>query len=446
MKLPPRSALAAASAFVKRTLELLGQVSRSARTVGAGDLGTARRRAASVLTDSADLCHNSPPGPRARAGLGRRRAVRRTRDGLPPTAAHLQGMGGRDGQRIVANGPGLRSGSGLPPHRWTKVDDPQSEAVIAAHATVIAGGGPAGLTAAYELTRHGHSCVVLEADPKLVGGISRTDQYKGYRFDIGGHRFFSKSDEVNKIWREILGDEFITRSRMSRIYYNRKFFHYPLKPVDALLKLGLLRSVLCILQLPEGPAAADPARAELRGLGRQPLRPAPLRDLLQDLHREGLGDAHERDLRRLGRAADQGALSLFGAIWNAFFGGRRSRKGEVIKTLIDSFQYPRLGPGQMWEAARDKVREQGGGVHLDRRVDPDRARRLGRHRLHRPRLRRATLPLRGRALPLDPADPRADPQHEPAAAGRSDQGRRVAQVPRLSHRRPDRRPGRDVSR
>ena len=83
-----------------------------------------------------------------------------------------------------------------------------------------------------------HVCVVLEADPKLVGGISRTDQYKGYRFDIGGHRFFSKSDEVNTIWREILGDQFITRSRMSRIYYNRKFFHYPLKPADALLKLG----------------------------------------------------------------------------------------------------------------------------------------------------------------------------------------------------------------
>ena len=106
----------------------------------------------------------------------------------------------------------------------------------------IIGAGPAGLTAAYELTKHGHSCVVLEADPNLVGGISRTDQYKGYRFDIGGHRFFSKSDEVNRIWREILGDQFLTRSRLSRIYYDRKFFHYPLKPADALRKLGPVRS------------------------------------------------------------------------------------------------------------------------------------------------------------------------------------------------------------
>src|SRR5690242_7184412 len=137
---------------------------------------------------------------------------------------------------------------GLIPHRWTRVEDPGSVAVVAAYEAIIAGGGPAGLTAAYELSKHGKPCAVLEADPRMVGGISRTDQYKGYRFDIGGHRFFSKSDEVNRLWREILGeDQFITRSRMSRIYYDRKFFHYPLKPVDALLKLGFLRSTLIIL-------------------------------------------------------------------------------------------------------------------------------------------------------------------------------------------------------
>src|SRR5690349_10994275 len=93
---------------------------------------------------------------------------------------------------------------GNPPHRWIKLDDPGETAIVASYDTVIAGAGPAGLTAAYELTKHGHPCVALEADPHLVGGISRTDQYKGYRFDIGGHRFFSKSAEVNRIWREIL--------------------------------------------------------------------------------------------------------------------------------------------------------------------------------------------------------------------------------------------------
>src|SRR5438270_8904738 len=96
-------------------------------------------------------------------------------------------------------------------HEGTGVSGVDAEAE-----TVIAGGGPAGLTAAYELTKHGRPCVVLEADPHMVGGISRTDEYKGYRFDIGGHRFFSKSAEVNALWREVLGDQLITRRRLSR--------------------------------------------------------------------------------------------------------------------------------------------------------------------------------------------------------------------------------------
>ena len=136
----------------------------------------------------------------------------------------------------------VRAGAGLPPHRWTKVDDPGSEAVIAAYQTVIAGGGPAGLTAAYELSRNRHACVALEADPKLVGGISRTDQYKGYRFDIGGHRFFSKSKEVEDLWTEILPDDMLERPRSSRIYYNGKFFAYPLKAGEALWKLGVFEA------------------------------------------------------------------------------------------------------------------------------------------------------------------------------------------------------------
>ena len=334
---------------------------------------------------------------------------------------------------------------GLPPHRWTKIDDPEAEAVVASYDTVIAGGGPAGLTAAYELTKHGHPCVVLEADSTLVGGISRTDQYKGYRFDIGGHRFFSKSDEVNQIWREILGDQLITRSRMSRIYYDRKFFHYPLKPADALLKLGLDPRGPHPRQLHQGPAPADPARAELRGLDRQPLRPPPVRDLLQDVHREGLGHADERHLGRLGRAADQGAEPGRGRLERPLRASGGT-KGEVIKTLIDSFQYPRLGPGQMWEAARDQVRRRGGAVHLDRRVvrvehdgsavtafvARDAQGRLtryhGQHFL-------STLPIRELIR-----------SHEPAAPARGRRGRRVAQVPRLPDRRPDRRSGRDVPR
>ena len=305
---------------------------------------------------------------------------------------------------------------GRPPHRWTKIDDPEAEAVVASYDTVIAGGGPAGLTAAYELTKHGHPCVVLEADSTLVGGISRTDQYKGYRFDIGGHRFFSKSDEVNAIWREILGDQFLTRSRMSRIYYDRKFFHYPLKPADALLKLGPIRAVRIL---------ASYVKARLR-----PIRPERsfedwtvnrfgrlLFEIFFKTYTEKVWGLPTNAISADWAAQRIKGLNLIGAVWDALF-GQRGKKGEAIKTLIDSFQYPRLGPGQMWEAARDQVRRRGGAVHLDQRVvrlehdgsvvkafvardaQGRRTRYLGQHFL-------STMPISELIRSLSPSPPRA---------------------------------------
>src|SRR3954447_4431438 len=305
--------------------------------------------------------HGRAPGSRS-CGCGEPRTDRAA------DRTHLQGMEGEAGMESESSRTDrIRAGSALPPHRWTRVDDPQAEAVVAAYATVIAGGGPAGLTAAYELTRHGHSCVVLEADPKLVGGISRTDQYKGYRFDIGGHRFFSKSAEVNAIWREILGDELITRARMSRIYYDRKFFHYPLKPANALLNLGLVRSVRCVLSY---------LKAQLR-----PIRPERsfedwvvnrfgrlLFEIFFKTYTEKLWGMPTQTISADWAAQRIKGLSLFRAVFAAALGQWSRSRGEVIKTLIDRFHYPRLGPGQMWEAARDRVRAGGGAVHLGRRV------------------------------------------------------------------------------
>ncbi len=273
-------------------------------------------------------------------------------------------------------GPGHQAESarvGQPPHRWTRVEDHGEVAVVAAYSTVIAGGGPAGLTAAYELTRNGHPCVALEADRNLVGGISRTDQYKGYRFDIGGHRFFSKSDEVNRLWKEILGDQFITRSRLSRIYYNRRFFHYPLKPVNAFVQLGPIKSLAILLSYFK--ARMRPIQPEasfedwvVNRFGRM------LFEIFFKTYTEKVWGMPTNRISADWAAQRIKGLSLLGAVFNALgsmiprflrFG---SKKGEVIKTLIDQFEYPRLGPGQMWEAARDKVRAGGGAVHLDRRV------------------------------------------------------------------------------
>ncbi len=117
---------------------------------------------------------------------------------------------------------------------------------------IIVGAGPAGLTAGYLLTKAGQSVTILERDPDYVGGISRTVDYKGFLFDIGGHRFFSKSREVVELWHELLPDDFVARPRLSRIYYNGKFFAYPLQAFEALTKLGSAIAKSQV-RLPNGP-------------------------------------------------------------------------------------------------------------------------------------------------------------------------------------------------
>jgi protoporphyrinogen oxidase len=305
--------------------------------------------------------------------------------------------------------------AGLIPHRWTRVDDPATVGVVAAYDTVIAGGGPAGLTAAYELSKHGKSCVVLEADPRLVGGISRTDEYKGYRFDIGGHRFFSKSSEVNDLWREILGNDFLIRSRLSRIYYDRKFFHYPLKPVDALLKLGFIKSCQIIASFMK--AQVRPVRPEksfedwvVNRFGRK------LFDIFFKSYTEKVWGMSTRTISADWAAQRIKDLDLVKAVTSALFGGFGSRKGEVIKTLIEEFHYPRLGPGQMWEMARDRIRAQHGAVQMDRRVvriDHDGSKvtsfltvdSTGRHTCYLGKNFLSTLPIRELIRGMNPPAP-----------------------------------------
>ena len=235
--------------------------------------------------------------------------------------------------------PDTARAPGLLPHRWERVDSPGTEAVVASHSTVIAGGGPAGLTAAYELTRHGRSCVVLESDPVLVGGISRTDQYKGYRFDIGGHRFFSKSEEVNRIWQDILGDQFITRSRLSRIYYNRKFFHYPLKPANALLNLGPIRSAMVLASYVKArlrPIAPEKSFEDwvVNRFGRL------LFEIFFKTYTEKVWGMPTSEISADWAAQRIKGLSLIGAVMSALLPGRKKHKGEVIKTLNRQLPVP----------------------------------------------------------------------------------------------------------
>jgi protoporphyrinogen oxidase len=240
----------------------------------------------------------------------------------------------------------------------------------------VIGAGPAGLTAAHCLTKQAQSVLVIERDPIYVGGISRTVDYKGFLFDIGGHRFFSKSKEVVALWREILPDDFIERPRLSRIYYNGKFFSYPLKAFEALLKLGVFTSAACLTSY---------AYAKIF-----PITPArTFHDWVRNQFGERLFQIFFKTYTEKvwGMSCDEisadwaaqriKGLDLATAIMHglkrSLRGGRKrpsdaGTDGETVKTLIESFQYPRKGPGMMWEAAARKIKAQGGRILMGREL------------------------------------------------------------------------------
>jgi protoporphyrinogen oxidase len=229
----------------------------------------------------------------------------------------------------------------------------------------IIGAGPAGLTAAYLLAKAGFTRVtVFEKHPTLVGGISRTESYKGFHFDIGGHRFFSKSKEVEAFWTEILGDELLERPRSSRIYYNQQFFSYPLVASEALLKLGLWETFRCVasycwakLRPNKAPANFEEWVANQFGWR--------LYRIFFKTYTEKVWGIPCTEISADWAAQRIKGLSLRTAIANALFPAKQSKEGDqLIKTLIDSFRYPRLGPGQMWQTCRQKAEAMGVKVHM----------------------------------------------------------------------------------
>jgi protoporphyrinogen oxidase len=225
---------------------------------------------------------------------------------------------------------------------------------------VVCGAGPAGLTAAYLLAQKDFAVTVLEAD-SIVGGISRTARYKDYRFDIGGHRFFTKIAAVQSLWEELLGDEFIDVPRLSRILYNGKFFNYPLKASNALAGLGLWQAAMIVLSYAHARMSPHPVEENFEQwvsnrFGRRLYR------IFFKTYTEKVWGVPCTEIRAEWAAQRIQGLSLARAILSAT---SLNRRAPAIKTLIQQFKYPRLGPGQMWERCADRVTELGGAVLLN---------------------------------------------------------------------------------
>ena len=221
------------------------------------------------------------------------------------------------------------------------------------------GGGPAGLTAGYLLSKRGKPVVVLESTD-MVGGIARTEVRDGYRFDLGGHRFFTKVKEVDALWHEIMKEEFLRRPRQSRIYWRRRFLEYPLQGMDVIRKLGpveLTRCLLSYLWAAVKPKAREDTFEEWvsNRFGKR------LYGHFFKTYSEKVWGVPGSEIRSEWAAQRIKNLSFFSAAKSAFFGN----KGNKITSLIEEFNYPRYGPGQMWEQMTDDIRDRGGEVRLN---------------------------------------------------------------------------------
>ncbi|MEP3724271.1 MAG: FAD-dependent oxidoreductase, partial [Parasphingorhabdus sp.] len=229
----------------------------------------------------------------------------------------------------------------------------------------IIGAGPAGLTAAYLLSKKGYSVKVIEKDPQYVGGISRTVEHEGFRFDIGGHRFFSKSQEVVDLWNEILPDDFIQRPRMSRIYYEGKFYSYPLRAFEALWNLGIWRSTLCMLSYAKAKVFPNKNVKSFEDWTVNQFG-YKLYSIFFKTYTEKVWGMPCDEM-----SADWAAQRIKGlSLWSAVVDGlkrslglnKKPNDGMETKTLLETFRYPRLGPGMMWDAAKAHVEAKGNDV------------------------------------------------------------------------------------
>lgn len=227
----------------------------------------------------------------------------------------------------------------------------------------IIGAGPAGLGAALELTKHGITDILIIDKNRSAGGLSRTEVYDGVRFDIGPHRFFTKNKVINKIWHETLGEDFMPVSRLTRIFYKNKYFNYPIKPED-IFKLGALETLqavmsFCASHLGIKHKAVNFEDWVIQNFG------SKLYETFFKTYTEKIWGIPCNQIGVEWAAQRIKGLDALEIIKKVFIG----KKNTKIKTLIEEFEYPVLGAGQMYEAICDKLTLQGVAIMMNTRAE-----------------------------------------------------------------------------
>jgi protoporphyrinogen oxidase len=273
---------------------------------------------------------------------------------------------------------------------------------------VVIGGGPAGLTAAYALARARVPAVVLEKAAQ-VGGHARTVRHRGFLFDVGGHRFFTRIPEVAAIWREVLGDRLLRVRRQSRILYRGQYYHYPLRPLEALRRMGAFECAWVLLSYLRKKLFPCPEEKTLdewmsNRFGRR------LYLMFFKTYTEKVWGVPCTELRADWAAQRIKTLTLWGALVAAL-----RPPSARPRTLIDEFDYPEQGPGMLWEAMAARLVEAGQAVRLGRdvvrvawgdgRVHAVTCRGPEGEEEHRASHFIASMPLRDLVLALDPPAP-----------------------------------------
>jgi protoporphyrinogen oxidase len=226
----------------------------------------------------------------------------------------------------------------------------------------VIGGGPAGMTAAYELAKQGHEVTVFEAESK-VGGLAKTIDLWGQKVDLGPHRFFSNEKRINQIWLEVVGRQYAMVDRLTRIYYKKRFFFYPLKPIDALMNLGIFEAIRCVVSYLKSLMSPPENNGSFESwvvsrFGRR------LFEIFFKTYSEKLWGIRCDELDADFAAQRIKKLNLFAAVWNAIVGGR----GNKHKTLVDQFAYPFGGTGRVYELMAESVVKNGGYVQLNTKI------------------------------------------------------------------------------